>query len=51
MPTAFEELASSPLSSEMSIAKENRLSVESCSWKRKKISYSKLSVDSVKSGE
>ena len=51
MPTAFEELASSSLSSEMSIAKENRLSGESCSWKKKTISYSKLSVGSVNSGE
>jgi len=51
IPTAYEELASSPSSSEISIAKENRLSGQSCSWKRKKISYSKLSVDSTKSGE
>ena len=31
IPTAREELASSPSSSEISIAKENRLSEESCS--------------------
>jgi len=35
MPTAREELASSPSSSEISIAKENRLSGESCSRKGK----------------
>jgi len=51
IPTAFEELASSPSSSEMSIAKENRLSGESCSWIRKKISYPKLSIDNAKSDE
>jgi hypothetical protein len=31
IPTAREELASSPSSSEISMAKENRLSGESCS--------------------
>ena len=49
MPIAFDELASSPLSSEISIAKENRLSGESCSCKRKKMSYLKLSIDNAKS--
>jgi len=33
--TAREELASSPSSSEISMAKENRLSGESYSWERK----------------
>jgi hypothetical protein len=51
IPTACEELASSPSLSEMLIAKENRLSGESYSYKMKKISYSKLSVDNTKSGE
>jgi len=51
IPTACEELASSPSSSEMSIAKENRLSRECCSWRRKKISYSKLNINSTKSSE
>jgi len=32
----------------MSIAKENKLSGESCSWKKKKISYPKLSIDDAK---
>jgi len=35
MPTVWEELASSPSSSEMSMAKEKRLSGESCSWEGK----------------
>jgi hypothetical protein len=48
IPSAFEELASSPLSLEMSIAKENKLSGESCSWKKKKICYPKLSIDDAK---
>lgn len=39
IPTAWEELASSPSSSEMSMAKENRLSRESCSWKEIRINY------------
>jgi len=51
IPTAFEELSSSPSSSEMSIAKENRLSRESCSWKRKKISHPKSSINNAKSNE
>jgi hypothetical protein len=38
IPSANEELASSPSSSEMSKAKENKLSGESCSWKKKRIS-------------
>jgi len=33
----------------MSMAKENKLSGESCSWKKKKISYPKLSFDNAKS--
>ena len=37
IPSAIEELASSPSSSEMSMAKENRLSGESCSWKQEKM--------------
>jgi hypothetical protein len=49
IPTAVEELASSPSSSKMSIAKENRLSGESSSWKRKKMSYPKLSINDAKS--
>jgi hypothetical protein len=49
IPTAVEEHASSPSSSEISIAKENRLSGECCSWKRKKMSYPKLSIDNTKS--
>ena len=44
IPTAWEELASSPSSSEISIAKENKLSRESCSWKRK---WNKLFDDQV----
>jgi len=38
IPSAIEELASLPSSSEMSMAKENRLSGESFSWEKKKIS-------------
>jgi hypothetical protein len=37
IPSAIEELASSPSSSEMSMAKENRLSGVSCSWKQEKM--------------
>jgi len=47
MPTAFEELASSPSSSDMSTAKKNRLSGESCAWKRKKTSYPKLTMQNL----
>jgi len=35
IPIAREELASSPSSSKISMAKENRLSRESCFWKGK----------------
>ena len=49
IPSVIEELASSPSSSDMSMAKENKLSGESCSWKKKKISYPKLSFDNAKS--
>ena len=51
LPIAIEELASSPSSSEISIAKENRLSRESRSCRRKKINYPKLSIDNAKSDE
>jgi hypothetical protein len=37
VPNAREELASSPSSSETSIAKENKLSGESCSYEIKRI--------------
>jgi hypothetical protein len=49
IPSANEELYSLPSSSEMSMAKENKLSGESCSWKKKKISYPRLSIDNAKS--
>ena len=39
IPTAWEELSSSPSSSEISMAKENKLFGESCSWRRNEISY------------
>jgi len=47
--SAIEELVSSPSSSEMLMAKENKLSEESCSWGKKRIGYSRLSIDNAKS--
>jgi len=49
IPSAIEELASSPSSSEIAMAKENKLSGETCSRKRERISYPGLSVGNAKS--
>jgi len=48
IPSGNEELASSSSSSKMSMAKENKLLGESCSWKKKRISYPRLSIDIAK---
>jgi len=50
VPSAIEELASLPSSLEMSMAKENKLSGESYSWRRKRISYPRLSISNAKFG-
>jgi len=49
VPSTIQEPASSPSSSEMSMAMENKLSGKSCSWKNKRISYPRLSVNNAKS--
>jgi hypothetical protein len=45
VPNAKEELASSPSSSETSIAKENKLSGESCSCEEKEVRDLYLRID------